>query len=45
VLHDITTGNNDTDGLLGGQFATGTAWDACAAMAIFVHIWPLLNSD
>jgi kumamolisin len=29
VLRDITSGNNDTDGLLGGQFAAGPGWDAC----------------
>jgi hypothetical protein len=28
-LRDITSGNNDTDGLLDGQFAAGTGWDAC----------------
>ena len=29
VLNDITQGNNDTDGLLNGQFAAGPGWDAC----------------
>jgi kumamolisin len=29
VLPDITSGNNDTDGLLHGQFAAGAGWDAC----------------
>jgi kumamolisin len=29
VLRDITSGNNDTDGLLEGQFAAGPGWDAC----------------
>jgi kumamolisin len=29
VLRDITLGNNDTDGLLGGQFAAKAGWDAC----------------
>lgn len=29
VLRDITVGNNDTDGLLNGQFAAGPGWDAC----------------
>jgi kumamolisin len=29
VLRDITVGNNDTDGLLDGQFAAGPGWDAC----------------
>jgi kumamolisin len=30
VLHDITSGNNDTDGLLSGKFAAGPGWDACS---------------
>jgi kumamolisin len=29
VLGDITSGNNDTDGLLNGQFQAGPGWDAC----------------
>jgi kumamolisin len=29
VLRDITSGNNDTDGLLQGQFKAGQGWDAC----------------
>ena len=29
VLRDITSGSNDTDGLLDGQFAAGAGWDAC----------------
>jgi kumamolisin len=29
VLRDITDGNNDTDGLLDGQFQAGKGWDAC----------------
>ncbi|MBV8102698.1 MAG: S8 family serine peptidase [Verrucomicrobia bacterium] len=29
VLFDITEGNNDTDGLLNGQFPAGQGWDAC----------------
>jgi kumamolisin len=29
VLRDITVGNNDTDGLLNGQFAAEPGWDAC----------------
>jgi kumamolisin len=29
VLRDITSGNNDTDGLLDGQFPAGRGWDAC----------------
>jgi kumamolisin len=29
VLRDITKGNNDSNGLLEGQFAAGPGWDAC----------------
>jgi kumamolisin len=29
VLRDITNGDNDTDGLLEGQFQAGPGWDAC----------------
>jgi kumamolisin len=29
VLRDITSGNNDTDGLLEGQFKADEGWDAC----------------
>jgi kumamolisin len=29
VLHDITKGNNDTDGLLGGSFQAKSGWDPC----------------
>jgi kumamolisin len=29
TLRDITSGNNDTDGLLDGQFKAGPGWDAC----------------
>ena len=29
VLRDITVGNNDTDGLLNGQYPCGAGWDAC----------------
>lgn len=29
VLRDITQGDNDTDGLLDGQFRAGPGWDAC----------------
>jgi kumamolisin len=29
VLNDITQGNNDTDGLLNGEFPAGQGWDAC----------------
>lgn len=30
ILRDITEGNNDTDGLLQGQYPAGPAWDACS---------------
>ena len=29
VLNDITQGDNDTDGLLNGEFPAGPGWDAC----------------
>jgi kumamolisin len=29
ALRDITSGNNDTDGLLDGQFQAGPGWDVC----------------
>jgi kumamolisin len=29
VLNDITQGNNDTNGLLNGEFPAGPGWDAC----------------
>jgi kumamolisin len=29
ALRDITHGNNDTDGLLNGNFKAGPGWDAC----------------
>jgi kumamolisin len=29
VLRDITVGNNDTEGLLHGQYPAGPGWDAC----------------
>ncbi len=29
VLNDITQGNNDTDGLLSGNFAAKSGWDPC----------------
>jgi kumamolisin len=29
VLNDIVSGNNDTDGLLAGQYPAGPGWDAC----------------
>lgn len=29
TLRDITVGNNDTDGLLNGQYTAGPGWDAC----------------
>jgi len=34
VLRDITLGNNDTDGLLNGQFAAGPGWDACTGWGV-----------
>jgi len=34
VLRDITSGNNDTDGLLNGQFAAGPGWDACTGWGV-----------
>jgi kumamolisin len=29
TLRDITVGDNDTDGRLGGQYKAGAGWDAC----------------
>jgi kumamolisin len=29
TLRDITTGDNDTDGLLDGEYPAGPGWDAC----------------
>jgi len=34
TLRDITTGNNDTDGLLEGQFKAGPGWDACTGWGV-----------
>jgi kumamolisin len=34
VLRDITQGDNDTDGLLNGQFAAGPGWDACTGWGV-----------
>ena len=34
VLRDITVGNNDTGGLLGGQFRAGPGWDACTGRGV-----------
>jgi kumamolisin len=34
ALRDITSGNNDTDGLLDGQFAAGPGWDACTGWGV-----------
>jgi kumamolisin len=34
VLRDITSGNNDTDGLLDGHFAAGPGWDACTGWGV-----------
>ena len=30
TLRDITSGNNDTDGLLDGEYPAGPGWDACS---------------
>ncbi len=34
VLRDITSGNNDTDGLLDGRFQAGPGWDACTGWGV-----------
>jgi kumamolisin len=34
ALRDITTGDNDTDGLLDGQFKAGPGWDACTGWGV-----------
>ncbi len=34
VLRDVTSGNNDTDGLLDGQFQAGPGWDACTGWGV-----------
>jgi kumamolisin len=34
VLRDITKGNNDTDGLLGGSYKAGPGWDACTGWGV-----------
>ena len=34
ILRDITSGNNDTDGLLDGQFQAGPGWDACSGWGV-----------
>jgi kumamolisin len=34
TLRDITVGNNDTDGLLEGQFKAGPGWDACTGWGV-----------
>jgi kumamolisin len=34
VLRDITSGNNDTDGLLERRFAAGAGWDACTGWGV-----------
>jgi kumamolisin len=34
VLRDITSGNNDTDGLLNGRFPAGPGWDACTGWGV-----------
>ncbi|HTT00519.1 MAG TPA: S53 family peptidase [Steroidobacteraceae bacterium] len=34
TLRDVTQGNNDTDGLLEGQFPAGPGWDACTGWGV-----------
>jgi kumamolisin len=34
VLRDITVGNNDTEGLLDGNFKAGPGWDACTGWGV-----------
>ncbi len=34
VLRDIAVGNNDTSGLLGGQFPAAPGWDACTGWGV-----------
>jgi kumamolisin len=34
VLRDITVGDNDTHGRLGGRFAAGVGWDACTGWGV-----------
>ncbi len=34
ILRDITNGNNDTDGLLDGQFAAKEGWDPCTGWGV-----------
>ena len=34
VLRDITVGNNDTGGLLDGNFKAGPGWDACTGWGV-----------
>jgi kumamolisin len=34
VLRDITVGNNDTEGLLHGEFPAGPGWDACTGWGV-----------
>lgn len=34
MLRDITVGNNDTGGLLGGQYKAGPGWDACTGWGV-----------
>ena len=34
MLRDITSGNNDTDGLLNGHFPAGPGWDACTGWGV-----------
>jgi kumamolisin len=32
LFHDITSGNNDIYGKLGGEFAAEVGWDACTGL-------------
>jgi kumamolisin len=34
VLRDITSGNNDVEGLLHGQYPAGNGWDACTGWGV-----------
>lgn len=34
VLRDITSGNNDVEGLLHGQYPAGAGWDACTGWGV-----------
>lgn len=34
VLRDVTSGNNDVEGLLRGQYPAGKGWDACTGWGV-----------